>query len=236
MRAETERDALDADLDHPAQRIALLRGFANPQFDFGILVGVEGIQLARVAQDTLLLKRAGLGTNRNRADLNHVAEDGDAEGAEQLLGQRAGGNPHGGLAGAGPLQHAADGTEVFDGTTQVPVSRPGTRQFFHLLDLVVPVGHHERDRAADRMAAPRAAEDFDVVGFQLLPAAPTISPLTTMQLGVDRLRAEFHAGGKAVDQGHQGFAMRFAGGVVAQHACQFYPNSRGGDRPTWEKC
>ena len=136
-----------------------------------------------------------------------------------------------GLAGAGPLQHAADRAEVLDRAAQIAVARPGTRKLVHLLDLVVLVGHQQGDRAADRLAAPDAAEDFDVVGFEPLPAAAAISPLAAMQLGVDRLRAEFHAGGKAVDQGHQGFAVRFAGGVVAQHVCQFYPNLRGGDRP-----
>ena len=53
-----------------------------------------------------------------------------------------------------------------------------------------------------------------MVGFDLLPAAAAVSPLAAAQLGVDRLGAELHAGGKAVNQGHQGFAVRFAGGVV----------------------
>ncbi len=38
------------------------------------------------------------------------------------------------------------------------------RQLVHLLDLVVLVRHQERDGAADGLAPPRAAEDFDVVG------------------------------------------------------------------------
>ena len=66
-----------------------------------------------------------------------------------------------------------------------------------------------------RLAPPDAAEDLDVVGFEPLPAAAAVSPLAAAKLGVDQLCAQFHAGGKAVDQGHQGFAVRFAGGQVA---------------------
>ena len=60
-----------------------------------------------------------------------------------------------------------------------------------------------------------AAEDFGVIRFKALPSAAAVATLATTQFGVDQLAAQFHAGGKAIDQGHQCFAVRFAGGEIA---------------------
>ena len=83
---------------------------------------------------------------------------------------------------------AADRAEVLDRAAQVAVAGPGPRQVVHLLDLVVLVGHQQGDRAAEVIAAPDAAEDLDLVGFEPLPAAAAVAALAATQLGVDQLR------------------------------------------------
>ena len=58
-------------------------------------------------------------------------------------------------------------------------------------------------------------QDLDRVGFDPLPAAAAVAALAPAQLDVDRGRLDRHAGGKAVDQGQQRLAVRFAGGPIA---------------------
>ena len=134
---------------------------------------------------------------------------------KKLLGQGPGGDPNGRFAGTGPFQNRADRREILDRAAQIAVSRPRPVEIVHLVDLEVLVGHHQGDRAAKRRAAPDAGEDFDVIGFDLLPAAAAVSALPPREFGVDRFDVEFDSGGKAVDQGEQRPAVRFTGGKVA---------------------
>ncbi len=54
-----------------------------------------------------------------------------------------------------------------------------------------------------------------MIRFKALPSAAAVATLATTQFGVNQLAAQFDAGGKAIDQGHECFAVRFAGGEIA---------------------
>ena len=159
----------------------------------------------------------GCGVDRDAAQLDDVAERADAERLEQLLGQRPGRHANGRLAGAGPFEHAADRAQILDRPGQIAVPRPRAFQVAEPFELVVFVDDLQRDRAAERDVVPDAAEDFDRVGLDPLPPAAAVAPLAAPQLDVDRLGVDLHAGRKAIDQGDQRLAVRFAGGPVTQH-------------------
>ena len=97
------------------------------------------------------------------------------------------------------------------------MSGPRPRQIVQPIQLVVAIGHLQRDRAAQRHALPHAAENVDRVGLDPLPPAAAITALPPPQLDVDRLEVDRHAGRKAVDQRNQRFAVRFASGPVTEH-------------------
>ena len=185
-------------------------------FHLGIAGRIERVDFAGVADASLLGERCRARFDLDAAELDHVAEDRDAELREQLLGQRPGGDADGRLAGAGPLQHAADRAEVLDRAGQVAVAGPRAVQVAEPFELVVVVDDLQRDRAAERGAVPDAGEDVDRVGFDPLPAAAAVAALAAPQFDVDRAGVELHARRKAIDQGQQRFAVRFAGGPVAQ--------------------
>ena len=136
-------------------------------------------------------------------------------GGQQLLGQGAGGHAGGRFPRAGPLQDGADRTEVLHRSAQVAMARPGAGQVVHAVDLEVLVGDDQGDGAAQGDAAPDAAEDLDVVGFEALAAAASIAALPAAEFGVDQLGPELHARRKPVHQGHQRLAVRFACGQIA---------------------
>ena len=217
MRAQAERQPLDAHLDDAAQRVAFLPLGVDQLLDGRVAVGVERIDLAGVAQLSLRFERAGLGLDAQPAQLDDVAEGRDAERRQQLLGQRAGRHADRRFAGAGPFEHAADRPQELDRAGQIAVAGPRALQVVEPLELGVLVDHLQGDRAAERLLVPDAAEDLDLIGLDPLPAAASVAPLATAQLAVDRLGFDFHSGRKAVDQGQQGLAVRLAGGPVTQH-------------------
>ncbi len=100
-----------------------------PQRSISSLIGcvlgrVERVDFAGVAQRPLLGQRAGARLDLHAAQLDDVAEGRDAELPQELLGQAAGGHADGRLAGAGPLQDAADRAEILDRAGQVAVPGP----------------------------------------------------------------------------------------------------------------
>ena len=79
VSAKTERHALDADFDHSAQRVACLPHLVDQCLDLGVLIGIERVQFALVAQRMLFFQRARLGVNCNRSNFDDITEDGNAE-------------------------------------------------------------------------------------------------------------------------------------------------------------
>ncbi len=64
---------------------------------------------------------------------------------------------------------------------------------------------------------PHAAEDVHAIGFNALPAASPVAPLAPLQLDIDQVGFDGHSRREAIDQSHQGLAVRFTGGPIAQH-------------------
>jgi len=64
---------------------------------------------------------------------------------------------------------------------------------------------------------PDPGEELGPIRFDPLTSAAPIPPLPTDKLGVDRPNRYVDPGGKPVDQGNQGLAMRFTRGPVSQH-------------------
>ena len=189
VRAEAEGDALDADLDDAAQSVPFVCRPIDAGENFGVLVGVQGIECALVAHFPLLGESARQAADDDWPDLDHVAEDGDAEGIEQLLGQRAGGDPGGGLPAL-----ARSNTPRIEPRCLIEPPRspwPGRGQanssscsiFESLLGISRAMGLP--------MVLPRheAAEDFGAIRFEPLPSAAAVAPLAATQFGVDRLPA-----------------------------------------------
>ena len=62
---------------------------------------------------------------------------------------------------------------------------------------------------------PDAGADVDGVGFDALATAAAVAALAALEFDVDRFDVDRDAGGEAVDEGDQCFAVGFAGGEVA---------------------
>src|SRR5262249_27988180 len=103
---------------------------------------------------------------------------------------------------------------IFNRAGQIGMPRPRAFEIFQPFELVVLVDYFQRDRAAERDVLPNTTFDFDRVGFNTLPASAAVASLAAAKLDVDRRSIDRDAGWKAIDQRHNGFAMRLAGGKV----------------------
>ena len=160
----------------------------------------------------------------DRPDLGHVRDDGHAQRAQERLGQRAAGDPRGGLARRGALEHVADigeaellharevgvagAREVHLG--HVGLDRPRVHPLFPVLE--VAVGDLERDRAAERAAVADAGGDLRGVLLDLHPAAAPVAELAAGHVAVDRLLVELEARGQALHDRGQARPVRLPGG------------------------
>ncbi len=217
VRAEAKGDALDADFDDPAERVAGPLDLIDHRLEFVVLVGVQGVKEALVAKGLLLAKCAGLRLDVDGSEGGDVAKGRDAQRGEQLLRQGPGGDAGGRFPGAGPLQDRTNRTEVLDRSAQIAVSRARGRQIVHAVDFVVLVGDEQGDWAAQGHAPPDAAEDIGPVAFQPLPPAAAVASLTAVEFGVDQFGLEFHARRKTVHQREDGLSVGLACGEVSQH-------------------
>ena len=182
VRAEPGKDAVRADLDDAAERVA---------------VGPCGV-------DRLLPVLA------LAADLEHRAGDLDPELAQERLRDGAGRDEHGRMAGARPLERVAHVlVAVLQDTREVGVA--GARQRHRLRALagrlalgrprvhpprpvlVVAVPDDERERRSQRAPVPEAGEHLDLVLLELLARAAPVALLAPVQVGVDRGAVERRA-------------------------------------------
>ena len=126
VAAEPDDDPAGDDLDLAAQRVAGLLGLVDPAHDLGLDRPVEHPDLGAVGGVVERHGQLGGPGTGDAAERDDVAADLDAELVEQPLGQGAGGDPRGGLPGAGALQDVA-GVEpvVLEHAGQVGVARPG---------------------------------------------------------------------------------------------------------------
>ena len=79
------------------------------------------------------------------------------------------------------------------------------------------VDDFECDRTADRFPLPNAAQNIDAISLDPLSSAAAVTTLATLQLTIDLFGTNLDAGGKAVDQSDQRFAVTFSGGPITQH-------------------
>ena len=84
-------------------------------------------------------------------------------------------------------------------------------------ELVIFVDDFECDRTADRFPLPNAAQNIDAISLDPLSSAAAVTTLATLQLTIDLFGTNLDAGGKAVDQSDQRFAVTFSGGPITQH-------------------
>ena len=149
----------------------------------------------------------------------------DPERGEEAAGDRAGGDPGRGLAGAGPLEHVADvGVAVFLGADEVgvararqvhlvglePLDRPGVHPLLPVG--VVAVGDEDRDRAAQRAPVAQAGADLGGVGLDPHPPAATVAELAPRHVAVERLAVELEARGHALDDRDEPGPVRLPSG------------------------
>ena len=145
------------------------------------------------------------------------------ERAEELLGQRPGGDPRRRLAGARALEHVADvGEAVLVEAGKVGMARAGQMGLLHLgVDRprvhpllpvrVVAVGDEDRHRAAQRLAVPDPRADLDRVLLDLHAPAAAVAELAASHVAVDPLAVELEARGQALDDRDEPRAVRFPG-------------------------
>ena len=93
----------------------------------------------------------------------------------------------------------------------------GARRGIHDFLPVFPVaiGDEHRDRRAERFAGAHAGEKLDVVLLDLHAAAAAVALLAADELLVDVSGEQWQAGGAALEQRDEGFAVGFSGGREA---------------------
>ena len=82
MGAEAKRQAFDADFQNAAQRVAFLALGVDQRLHRVVLIGIQAIDFAPLAQGALFFERAGLGNDFDAAKFDDIAEGHDAKGLE----------------------------------------------------------------------------------------------------------------------------------------------------------
>jgi hypothetical protein len=96
-------------------------------------------------------------------------------------------------------------------------ARAGERgRLGRVVEAVVLVRDQHRDRRADRPHHAHAGEELGAVGLDLLPPAAAVAALAAREFAVDHVGVDLHAGGEAFDERDECFAVRFAGGAIAE--------------------
>ncbi len=229
--AEPRRQPVHDDLDHPAERVAVLAGRVHlgDHARAGGRVGAAHRVLVDARQVGWLRHRRVV-RHRDSAEGHHVGEDLHAEGLlEHPLGDLAERDPRGGLPRAGPLQNRPGvGVPELLHARQIRVAGPGPGQR-GVAGLAVQVflGHRvgghdrlplgplgvadpDRDRPAEGDAVPHAAGELHLVLLELHPrAAPVAGPPPGERLR--HVRAGHpHPGRHAVTDRRERPAMRLA--------------------------
>ena len=132
----------------------------------------------------------GLRLDRQRPDLDHVAQAVMPSGASSCLASAPAATRAAVSRALARSRIARTDARYLIEPLRSPWPGRGRARSSICVDLVVLVGDQQGDGAAQRDAAPDAAEDVDVIGLDLLPAAAAIAALAAAQLGVDRLRLE----------------------------------------------
>ena len=164
----------------------------------------------------------------NRTDRHDMAADFDSELQEQASGDRSGRHAGRCLAGARALQDVPCITPtVLEQADEVGVSRSrkqdatqlflvGVRLRLHrhgdLPVLVIPIGNHDRDRGADRLAEAHAGDDATCIALDLHATASAIPQLPAREIASHIVRCEREPGRNALDDDVHALAVRLSSG------------------------
>ena len=94
------------------------------------------------------------------------------------------------------------------------MSGSGSFKFFEAFEFVVVVDDLQGDWRAERFGLPDAGENIDGVLFKFLASTASVATLSQSQFVVDEGFVDRQSGGESIDQGDEGFAVRFTGGPV----------------------
>ncbi len=237
VRAEARRQAVDDDLDHAAEGVAVLVGLVDRRHH--LLRGV-GVQAAhRVLVEAGDVVRAGHRAVRrgHAAELDDVGDDAGADGLlEEVGGDPAERHPGGGLAGGGALEDRAGLVEVvLLHADEVGVARAGAGERGVAgqaveLGLVDRVGRHDLlplgplgvadldgHRSAEGLAVADAADDGDLVLLELHPGAAAVAEATAGEGVGDVVGGDRDVGGQALQDRDEGRSVGLARSEPAQH-------------------
>ncbi len=164
-----------------------------------------------------------------------MADEPDAELAEERAGDGTERHAGGGLSGARALEDRTGLVEVVllhAHEVGVARTRPGQRCAttaravceldglrVHDLDPLRPLGvaDAQGDGAAQRLPVPDATGDRELILFELHPGAASIAELAAGEVGLDGLGRHRDAGGQTLHDGDEFWAVRFAGREHAEH-------------------
>ena len=147
---------------------------------------------------------------------------------EQRLGAGTGGDPRRGLARAGALEHVAGVGEavlLHAGKIGVTRTRLGERLLRralgrrHLLFPLRPLGvaDLDGDGRAERATVANTAEQRDLVLLEAHPRAAAVAETAATEFGLHVFDGDLETRRQTFDDDNEAFAMRLAGGQVAQH-------------------
>src|SRR5580704_11737761 len=167
-----------------------------------------------------------------------MAENVDAEFAEESLCEGADGNTRRRFAGGSALEDIASlGKVVLQSAGQVGMTRagrsyplvPGRVALAYgqglLPVLPVSVFKLDRDGRANCHAVSDAGEDVSRITLNLHAAAAAIALLPPPEFTVEICLVDFQPCGQAREESDQSFAVGFSGGEVAQHKCSILPDA-----------
>ena len=226
MGADAGRQAVDDDLEDPADGVAGAERGVDFGFEAGFGFGVDAVE-----EDL----GAGVGggdfgpcggaAKFGCADADDVGADVDAEFGEQHLGECSAGDAGGGLAGTGALEDVTGVREIVlegagevgvagargsDGLVLLGVAGLDGEDLLPVLPVVVGEGHG--DGCADGLAVADAGEDVGAVLLDAHAAAAAVALLPAPEFAVEERLVDGDAGGKSADEGDECFSVGFTGG------------------------
>ena len=229
MTAEPDRKTVDDDFADTAQGVAVGFRSVDARDHLRLGVRIECPQRRAVGDDVDVRRKRIRALGINAAQVHEVRADGDAELREQVPADGAGSDARSGLARGGALENVARVVAiVLEEAGEIGMARAhagdpalaslrrilGARRGVHDVQPVVPVTIRDehRDGRAQRFAGADAGNELDVVLFDLHTAAAAVALLSAHELLVDVGGEKRQAGGAALENGDEGFAVAFSCG------------------------
>src|SRR5215813_12863696 len=204
--------------------------------------GIGAADLRGFSAGADLFPRKHEGADVHTTDFRDVAQDGNAELAEDALGHACYRHAGGGLPRARALQHvAAVAVPVLHGPRQIGVPGPRPRHRLggrargrlahrHGLLPILPVAvlDGQRDGAAEGHAPAHTGGEVGLVPLDLHAPAAAVAALAAPKIFVEVLFRQGKTGGHTIYDGGEGLAMGLSGGEEAKcHTGRYYFGATG---------